>query len=150
MSTMHPKGGETLVSKLSSNLLDISRLRGEVTPGGPEAVTHDHDGGQYSMQHEWSVWKLPADELKQGFQRLHDELPRQGWRITQYGPANSEARQLEINAMHEKDNVSVYAELLIRSERKSKDATKSKTDLIHFSVSSPTYRAPEGVDPNKY
>ncbi|MEU5422524.1 hypothetical protein ACFY1P_22645 [Streptomyces sp. NPDC001407] len=147
---MHPKDAGALVSRLSSAVLDVTQLRGEVTPGGPAAVSFDQSDGNYSMQHDWSIWKLSPDELTQGFQRLREGLPKNGWRVTHYGPANSKARQLEIEAVHEKDGVSLSAELLIRSTRQGGAAGASKTDLIKFAMVSPTYRAPQGVDARKY
>ncbi|WKK21648.1 hypothetical protein QZH56_22680 [Streptomyces olivoreticuli] len=148
--TVHPKDAEALIGRLSSGVLDVTQLHGEMTPGGPAAVSYDQADGKYSMQHDWSVWKLSPDELTQGFQRLRDGLPGNGWRVTHYGPANSKAQQLEITAVHEKDGASLSAELLIRSTRQGNAAGASKTDLINFNVASPTYRAPQGVDPSKY
>ncbi|GHC65579.1 hypothetical protein GCM10010507_49050 [Streptomyces cinnamoneus] len=139
-----------VVGSLSSGVLDSTGLQGEATAGGPAIQTVDKREGDYSVQHDWSIWKMSPDALTSGFERLRQELPKRGWKITHYGPANSRAQQLQIKARHEKDGSFLAAELLIRSTRQGADATSSKTDLINFTVSSPTYRAPEGVDPNGY
>lgn len=151
----HPQDAEARVGRLSSELLDMTQLRGEVTPGGPSPVTFDQKKGKglYSVQHDWSVWKLSPEELAQGWDRLRDQLAKRGWRITRDGRANSKAQQPQIDAVHEEDHVSLSAELLLRSTRKDDGANgpnASKTDLILFSIVSPTYQAPKGVDPDDF
>ncbi|MCA6095046.1 hypothetical protein LE181_23100 [Streptomyces sp. SCA3-4] len=138
------------MGSLSSGILDSTGLHGEVTDGGPAPVTFDKPNGRFTVQRDWSIWKLSPDALTSGFERLHQELPKHGWKITHYGPANSKAQQLQIKARHEKDGSFLFAELLTRSTRQGADATSSKTDLISFTVTSPAYRAPDGVDPNGY
>ncbi|WFB07590.1 hypothetical protein LRS74_11395 [Streptomyces sp. LX-29] len=150
LKEVHPKAAEKLASQLSSDLLDTTRLRGEVSPGGPRAVTYDQEDGEYSVRHSWSVSELSPEELTRGFERLRDELPKKGWRLTKYGHANSKARQLQIKAIHEKDDFSVHAELLIRSTKPKQSPNASQEDLIYFAVVSPGYRSPEGVNPNDY
>ncbi|MFC5722739.1 hypothetical protein ACFP1Z_21455 [Streptomyces gamaensis] len=150
VKVVHPSDAEKQVSDLSSRLLDMTQLRGEVTQGGPAVSTGDDGKGRYSVHHYWSIWKLSPSELEQGFQRLREELPKQGIRVTHYGPANSEARQLEINAEDEKTHSSVSVELLLRSLRPQDSPGASKEDLISFSVVSPVYRVPEGVDLNSF
>ncbi|MEV6674972.1 hypothetical protein [Streptomyces sp. NPDC051162] len=148
--TLHPKDAEALVGRLSSGLLDATQLHGEVTPGGPAAVSYDQPDGQYSMQHDWSVWKLSPEELTRGFDRLREWLPRNGWRVTHYGRAHSQAQQPELAAVHEKDGASLSAELLIKHAGDGNGPGASKADLINFNVTSQTYRAPQGVDIGKY
>ncbi|WP_432013864.1 hypothetical protein [Streptomyces cucumeris] len=148
--TMHPEQAIKIASKLSSDLYDMVRLQGKVSPAGPGAATGNEKERDYAVQHFWSISQLPPKDLTRGFNRLRDELPKKGWRVTHSGPANSTARQLEIEAVHEKDEYSLSVELLIRSTRKDQSSHASKDDRIRFSVGSPTYRAPEGVDPDDY
>ncbi|MEU1312889.1 hypothetical protein ABZ419_28895 [Streptomyces cinnamoneus] len=150
LKTVNPKDALKEVSALSSGILDSTGLHGEVTDGGPTPVTFDKPKGQFTVQHDWSIWKMSPDDLTTGFERLRQELPKRGWKITHYGRANSRAQQLQIKARHEKDGSFLSAELLIRSTREGADAASSKTDLINFTVSSPTYKTPDGIDPNGY
>ncbi|MBH5336821.1 hypothetical protein IHE55_19420 [Streptomyces pactum] len=146
---VHPAVAEKRARQLSSGLFDLTALRGKALGGGP-GISAGEESQDYSVQHFWSISGAPPDELTQGFERLREDLPGAGWRITRYGRANSQAGQMEIEALHEKDGYSVSVELLIRSTRKGRHPGASKDDMIHFSVASPEYRAPEGVDPDDY
>lgn len=105
---------------------------------------------EYSVQHFWSISRLSDRELTRGFNRLREELPKEGWRITHFGHANSTARQLEIAAVHEKDKYSLSAELWVSSSEENAHASAPKKGRIVFSVGSPTYRTPKGVDRDNY
>lgn len=138
------------VKKLSSDVFDIVRLQGKVSPVGPATMPSRQGEREYSVQHIWSISRLSEQELTRGFYRLREELPKKGWRITHFGHAYSTARQLEIEAVHKKDEYSLSAELWVSSSGENAHASAPKNDRIVFSVGSPTYRTPKGVDRDNY
>lgn len=105
---------------------------------------------EYSVVHVWSISHLSDRELTRGFNRLREELPKEGWHITDFGPVNSTDRQLEIEAVHKKDEYSLSAELWVSSSGENAHASASKKGRIVFYVGSPTYRTPKGVDRDNY
>ncbi|MEU1787750.1 hypothetical protein ABZ553_18065 [Streptomyces sparsogenes] len=146
----HPEQAKELARKLSSDVFDMVRLQGKVSPGGPATLSSREGERRYSVLHVWSISRLPDRELTRGFDRLREELPKDGWRITRIGHANSTDRQLEMEAVHKKDKYSLSAELWISSSGESTDASALKKGRIVFSIGSPTYRSPKGVDPDDY
>ncbi|WP_432039938.1 hypothetical protein [Streptomyces cucumeris] len=147
---MHPARAKKYAGKLSSDLLDLVGLSGKVSRAGPGAMASDEGNGDYVVQHVWSISHLSPQELTGGFDHLRKELPKKGWRVTRFGHANSTAQQLQIEAVHQKDEYSLSVELLTRSTRENGPSSEPEEDRILFSVGSPTYRAPEGVDPDDY
>ncbi|WP_154685921.1 hypothetical protein [Streptomyces himastatinicus] len=148
---MHPTEAKKLAGKLSSDLFDMVRLQGKVTPAGPAVMASDEGGGDYATQHVWSISRLSSQELTRGFYRLREELPKKGWRITHFGRASSAARQQEMEAVRKKDGYSLSVELWVKSSEKiDGHVVGPKSERILFSVGSPTYRSPKGVDPNDY
>ncbi|MGY0061937.1 hypothetical protein ACWY4P_36300 [Streptomyces sp. LZ34] len=147
---MHPTQAKQHVRKLSSDVFDMVRLQGKVSPAGPATMPSQQREREYFVQHFWSISRLSERELTRGFNRLREELPKEGWRITRFGHVNSTDRQLEIEAVHEKDKYSLSAELWVSSSGENAHASAPKNDRIVFSVGSPIYRTPKGVDRDNY
>ncbi|OKJ67245.1 hypothetical protein AMK29_11535 [Streptomyces sp. CB02261] len=119
----------------------IGLPQGKTTPGGASASTCAEDPEHlFRIRHPWSVYDVSEEELKQGFERLHQALPAKGWKVVSYGPNNSEARSLELTAESEKEHFAVNAELWVGS------TDPKKKNLIGLTVVSGCFRAPEGTD----
>ncbi len=115
---------------------------GKVTKPGPGIRPCDNDPDHlYSTAHPWSVYGVPEDELKDGFQRLKAHLPDHHWKVVTYGPNTSKAKTLELTADYEKDRFSLNAELRVSSPT----AGPEKNPLILVNVVSGCFRAPKGT-----
>ncbi|MDT0547181.1 MULTISPECIES: hypothetical protein [Streptomyces] len=147
---LHPVKAKEHVRKLSSDVFDMVRLQGKVSPAGPATMPSRKGERDYFVLHAWSISHLSDRELTRGFYRLREELPKEGWRITDFGHANSTDRQLQIEAVHKKDEYSLTAELAVSSSGENAHASASKKGRIVFYVGSPTYRTPKGVDRDNY
>lgn len=127
---------------VSSQILNMIGIKGgKVTEPGPGVSPCDEDPEHlYRTLHPWSVYQVSEDELKQGFQRLREALPKNDWKIVEYGPNKSKDKTLEMTADYQKERFSVNAELHI-----STASAKEKTPLILINVVSACFRAPAGT-----
>ncbi len=73
-------------------------------------------------------------------ERLKEELPKRGWKITKYGPNDSPAKNLTLKADYSKKKFSVQIELL--EEPKGSD----DPSMIHVSLGSTCFKVPDGQD----
>ncbi|WP_143712530.1 hypothetical protein [Streptomyces hygroscopicus] len=137
-----------LVRRQSSKILDIAKLRGEVSPAAPHAsLCKDVEHG-YRVNHWWSVVGPSVENLKEAMDRLHRELPKQGWKVYRYGHANSKARQLRLEAEDKKDHHTVTIELSLPSTYPDPSKWEKKMrDSISISLASPCY-VDKNYEPN--
>jgi hypothetical protein len=128
---------------VSSQILNMIGIKGgKVTEPGPGVSPCDEDPEHlYLTRHPWSVYEVSQDELKKGFQRLREALPKNGWKIVDYGPNKSKEKTLEMTADYKKERFSVNAELWVDNL----PDVKQKTPLILINVVSGCFRAPAGT-----
>ncbi|MDH2392751.1 hypothetical protein QCN29_29015 [Streptomyces sp. HNM0663] len=128
---------------VSSQIHDVIGIKGgKTTEPGPGISTCEEDPEHlFTSRHPWSVYQVSQDELKQGFQRLRENLPKNGWKIVEYGPNNSKAKTLELTADSEKDRYSINATLNV-------GGPADEAPRITVYVVSGCFRAPEGTDLN--
>lgn len=129
---------------VSSQVFDMIGIRaGKTTEPGPSISTCEEDPEHlFLARHPWSLYGVSPDELKQGFQRLRENLPKNGWKIVEYGPNKSANKNLELTADSEKERFSINAELHVTGD------SGKKEPLILVTVVSGCYRAPDGADLN--
>ncbi|KND31434.1 hypothetical protein [Streptomyces acidiscabies] len=128
----------------ASDLYDMIALpKAKVTQRGPAISPCDEDPTHlYKTRHPWSVYGVSEAELKAGFERLHQALPKQGWKVVSYGEENSEAKSLSLTADSGKDRFSVNAVLIVSTPTNPHE----KEPLIAVTVVSGCWRAPKGTD----
>ncbi|MEV6803750.1 hypothetical protein [Streptomyces sp. NPDC051132] len=129
---------------VSSAIYDMIGIdRGRATERGPAVSLCDEDPEHlYKTRHPWSVYDASESDLKAGFQRLREELPKKGWKIVHYGPENSEAKSLALTADSQRDRFSVHAVLMVSTPGNPRE----KEPLLSVTVVSGCWRAPEGTD----
>ncbi|MHB9860122.1 hypothetical protein [Streptomyces sp. YIM S03343] len=130
----------------SSAIYEMIDMRtAKATEPGPSVSTCDEDPEHlYKTFHPWSVYGVSEDELRAGFQRLREELPKKGWKIVDYGPNKSRAKSLSLTADSKTEPFSVNAELWVSSPT----AGHEKEPKILINIVSGCWRAPEGTDLN--
>jgi hypothetical protein len=130
----------------SSEIYEMITIRnGKATTPGPGISTCDEDPDHlYKTRHFWSIYNTSEDELKAGFQRLRQQLPKNGWKIVEYGPDKSPARSLSLTADSTKDRFSVHAVLMVSTPTNPHE----KNPLLAVTVVSGCWRAPKGTDLN--
>ncbi|MFS4095085.1 hypothetical protein [Streptomyces sp. AF1A] len=153
-STQQPSSYPTLdvdkardkAKAVSSSLYEMIEMRtAKVTEPGPNIATCDEDPERlYKIAHPWSVYGVSEAELKAGFQRLREELLKEGWEIVEYGPSNSKAKSLALTANSKKDRFSVHAVLMVSTPTNPQE----KDPLLSVNVVSGCWQAPSGTDLN--
>ncbi|MGW1891685.1 hypothetical protein ACWCP6_15735 [Streptomyces sp. NPDC002004] len=129
---------------VSSQIFDLIDIKeGQVAGGGAGVSVCEEDPDHlYRMQHPWSIYSVPEDTLKRGFQRLREGLPRHGWKIVEYGPNNSRAKTLELTADSETEQFSANIELIVSTPTHPNEPEPK----ILVNVVSGCFRAPRGTD----
>ncbi|MEV0281617.1 hypothetical protein AB0I22_35245 [Streptomyces sp. NPDC050610] len=127
---------------VSSQLLDMMGIKGKVTQGGPGVSSCEDDDAQdlYLLRHPWSLYEVPDETLEKGMANLRKQLPEHGWKILKDGKANSKDQDPEILAENKKLQHAAH----ITWNRQ----TTTEKPMIHISVVSACFRAPEGTDLN--
>ncbi|MFI0710776.1 hypothetical protein ACH4SK_08995 [Streptomyces inhibens] len=149
---MKPEAAEQTADEITRGLLELTAVRDQQGSPGALITTIDSAENTFYTNDAWSISDASPDELRSGMKNLVDKMPAAGWEIESYKPANSEAKQPQLRAVHKKSGYKVFAELLIRSERKNghDHPSASRKDLIGFTVTSPAYQAPEGTKIQEY
>jgi hypothetical protein len=123
--------------KMSSQILDIMALDAEVTESGALAAPCSGSSSSdiYRAQHPWSAYGVPVAHLKEAMDRLREELPVQGWKITKDGSDGSSARTPQIVANSSDGEFSADIRLL------EEPPTSDHISLIEVTVVSACYQA---------
>ena len=142
------RDAKDLVRQQSSRILDVSKLRGEVSPASPHASPCEGVDHGYRVNHWWSVYGPSVETLKEAMDRLHRELPKHGWKVYRYAPANSKARQLQLDVEDKKEHHTVRIELSLPSTYANPSRWEKKMrDSISVALASPCYVDPD-YEPN--
>jgi hypothetical protein len=91
------------VAELSSAVLDMVRVRGRVSEGGPMELPWDQgeDPDEFhNVTHLWSLYGVDESALEGGMAALAQQLPEKGWHVVRNGPDSSRNRNQEILATH--------------------------------------------------
>ncbi|MEV0373831.1 hypothetical protein AB0I10_29185 [Streptomyces sp. NPDC050636] len=149
---MKPEAAEQTAAEISHGLLELTAVRDQKGSPGALILTIDRAENTFYTRDPWAINNASPDELRRGMKNLVDKMPAAGWEIESYEPANSEAKQPQLRAVHKKSGYKVVAELLIRSERKNANhrPSASRKDLIGFTVTSPSYQAPQDTKIDEY
>ncbi|MEU1806217.1 hypothetical protein [Streptomyces sp. NPDC019937] len=134
---------------LSSEIFDVIGLNGETSKPGPGvSQCADKDSDKfYKIHHPWSLSGVPIEDLKKGMTRLKEDLPKKGWKIVNYGPNNSPAKNIEMTADSTKQPFSVNIELFDNSKKPAGEKRKS---LIYVDLVSACFQVPSGEKVNEY
>ncbi|WP_256105708.1 hypothetical protein [Streptomyces sp. ODS05-4] len=122
--------------KISSELYDLIGLRGKATEPGPgisECAGKDPEKF-FTVFHAWTFTPASPDQLKGVMERLKSDMPRDGWKIVEYGPDSSNNKNLTLTADHDAKKYSV------KIAHFAKD-TKPNLNLF---VTSGCYQVPDG------
>ncbi|MBB5936737.1 hypothetical protein [Streptomyces zagrosensis] len=95
---------EAEIGSLSSELLDMLRVKGKATPAdpmaGPCGAIADAPESYRSVRHPWSLYGVDNKVLGVAMENLAEALPKHGWQVVKRGPAANKNRSLEILAVH--------------------------------------------------
>ncbi|MFD3418444.1 hypothetical protein [Streptomyces decoyicus] len=135
--------------KISSIVLDVIDLKGEVSKPGPGvSPCGDRDSEKfYTIHHPWSLSGVPVEDMKKAMERLKTNLPGKGWKIVSYGPDASPSKSLELVADSTKKKFSISVRLLDRTKRANPGSLKA---LISVDLTSACFQVPKGKAVDAY
>ncbi|MBU7596603.1 hypothetical protein JGS22_002855 [Streptomyces sp. P38-E01] len=135
-----PQKEETTVDGVSGQILDWMGVSGKRTGGRAGESTCFASGKEideyYTVSHIWSIYDLTEGSYRDAMENLREQLPKNGWKITEDGPANSSAKQPQIVAHHPQSEHTFFAEW----QWKRPDP---RNELIYISVDSRCMKKPQ-------
>ncbi|MFF2377143.1 hypothetical protein ACFVUW_22435 [Streptomyces xiamenensis] len=123
--------------EISSRVLDIVAVRGDVSEPGPgvDVCGDDPDSDVlYKMYHSWSVSGVARDVLEEGMGRARRDLPEEGWNIVEDGEKNNANRSPRILFEHDEVQYAINMTLFGSAD----------DPLLSVSLVSGCFRTPEG------
>ncbi|WP_406303283.1 hypothetical protein OHA61_13665 [Streptomyces sp. NBC_00885] len=141
---MPVKEAKDLVRKQSSLILDLSGLKGETTNGSPDVSPCEKVEHGYRVKHFWKVYGPSREALTAALERLHEGLPKQGWKAYRFEKANSKAQQMQLDVEDMKlhHTVRVEEDFVSRAPDASK-WEKAGRDGLYITLDSPCYVDPD-------
>ncbi|MBM7436903.1 hypothetical protein [Streptomyces sp. HB132] len=132
---------------ISSQILDVIALKGDTSKSGPGVSTCEgaERGKLFLMRHPWSLTGPSDAELMKAMTRLKENLPKHGWKITEFDRNSSKAKSLELTADHTEKKFAVNVEFW---EKDSGGDTNAPTLVVN--VVSACYQVPEGEEVDRY
>ncbi|WTO35461.1 hypothetical protein OG399_14260 [Streptomyces achromogenes] len=124
------------VQKASSRLYDLIGVKGRASEGSPGVQDcGDKDRETYfRIFHKWSFYPASADDLDVAMRNLREGLPKQGWKIVEYGPDSSANKNLTLIADNDGQKAGVHI-----TQMKKRNPPKLSLMLV-----SGCYQVPDG------
>ncbi|TFI30943.1 hypothetical protein E4P36_03800 [Streptomyces sp. 4R-3d] len=122
--------------RVSSELYDLIGIKGKASDTGPGvSECGDKDPEKYfTIFHPWTFTPASADQLEGVMERLKTELPKNGWKVVEYGRDNSKNKNLSLTADNDEKKYSVQIAYF------AKDASPN----LNLMLVSGCYQVPDG------
>ncbi|MFE9295962.1 hypothetical protein [Streptomyces niveus] len=104
--------------RVSSELYDLIGIKGKASDTGPGvSECDDKDPEKYfTIFHPWTFTPASADQLEGVMERLKTELPKNGWKVVEYGRDNSKNKNLSLTADNDEKKYSVQIAYFAKDE----------------------------------
>jgi hypothetical protein len=104
--------------RVSSQLYDLIGIKGKASETGPGvSECGDKDPEKYfTIFHPWTFTPASADQLEGVMERLKTELPKNGWKVVEYGRDNSKNKNLSLTADNDEKKYSVQIAYFAKDE----------------------------------
>ncbi|MGC5363292.1 hypothetical protein ACPXCE_16670 [Streptomyces sp. DT24] len=138
---MELRDGEAVkaaTEKASSRILETINPKGKTTESGARLIRcSDYPAKDevYRARHPWSLYGVPAEDMKKAMDRLREQLPVKDWEIVKDGTDDSEAKSPQLVANSRDGEFSV--DVRPQEERAYGDAPS----LLEVTVVSACYRS---------
>jgi hypothetical protein len=127
---------------LSSMLLDMTEIQGEVTQAGPGVSVCEADPDKerlFKMRHPFGISGVPVETLEAGMERLREGLSREGWEIIEDDVLNNDDRSPRI--LLENTEAEYAVEVILAGRNGDRPQLEIRTVSACFST-------PEGQSPS--
>lgn len=122
--------------KVSSDIYDLIGVKGRASDsqsGVLECPGKDREK-YFRIFHPWSFYPASASDLEKAMKNLKAELPRHGWKIVEYGPNNSKAKDISLTADNDQKKVGVNIVQMLKND----------PPKLSLTVVSGCYKVPDG------
>jgi hypothetical protein len=130
------------LEKVSSGIYDLIGVKGKASDTQPGVM--DCSGKDtktyFRVFHPWSFYPASASDLAVAMERLKTELPKNGWKIVDYGPDTSKNKNITLTADNDKAKVGVHIVQMAKN-----DPPKLSLDLV-----SSCYKVPDGQEVERF
>ncbi|WP_330459453.1 hypothetical protein OIB37_22830 [Streptomyces sp. NBC_00820] len=126
------------VEKVSSGIYDLIGVQGKASDSRPGV---DQCSGRsrekyFRIFHPWSFYPASAGDLDEAMKRLKEELPKNGWKIVEYGPDTSRNKNINLTADNDEKKVGVNIVQM----------SKNDPPKLSLMVVSGCYEVPDGQE----
>ncbi|MFF3716809.1 hypothetical protein [Streptomyces prasinus] len=128
--------------RVSSGIYDLIGVKGKASESYSTVVGCSGEDAEkhFRILHPWSFYPTSVDDLDVAMERLKEELPKNGWKIVDYGPDNSKNRNIRMTADNDKKKVSARIVKM----------TKGDPPMLSLDIISGCYRIPEGQEIERF
>lgn len=130
------------MERLSGEIRALIGVEGKASDTGPgvmDCAGKDREK-YFRVFHSWSFYPESPGQLDEAMERLKAELPKNGWKVTDYGPDSSKNRNLSLTADNDAKKTSVNV-----SHRAKNDPPKLSLMLV-----SGCYEIPAGQEIERF
>ncbi|MBG7700540.1 hypothetical protein HCJ76_21190 [Streptomyces sp. MC1] len=123
---------------VSSGIYDLIKVKGKASdsrPGVQQCPGKDRDK-YFQIFHPWSFYPASAADLDAAMEHLREGLPKQGWKIVEYGPDTSRNKNLTLIADNDEQKAGVHI-----TQMKKRNPPK-----LSLMVVSGCYQVPDGQE----
>ncbi|MFI8517541.1 hypothetical protein ACIGEZ_06905 [Streptomyces sp. NPDC085481] len=133
-----------LVRSQSSVIFDASGLKASATNGAPHAAPCEGVEHGYRVKHFWKIQGPSKAELSAALRRLHEELPKRGWKVYRFDKAASKNQQMQLEAEDTKQHHTVLIEEdFVPTGPDVSEWEKKGRDGLYVALDSPCYVDPD-------
>jgi hypothetical protein len=130
------------VEKVSSGIYDLIGVKGKASDGRPTVMECPNKDRKtyFRILHPWSFYPASASELGIAMERLKAELPKNGWKIVEYGPDSSKNKNISLTADNDKKKAGAHIVQM----------SKNNPPKLSVNVVSGCYKVPDGQEIERF
>ncbi|NEA50291.1 hypothetical protein G3I35_29480 [Streptomyces sp. SID10815] len=136
VATSTSRDASDAMEKVSSGIYDLIGIKGKASDSRPGVMDcPGKDTKKYfRIFHPWSFYPASASDLDEAMTRLKTELPKHGWKITEYGPDTSKNKNMNLTADNDGKKAGVNIVQM----------AKNDPPKLSLTVVSGCYKVPDG------
>ncbi|MEW1997938.1 hypothetical protein ACFWFH_25285 [Streptomyces coelicoflavus] len=130
------------LEKVSSGIYDLIGVRGKASNDQSTVMSCSDESREthFRILHPWNFYPATASDLHAAMEQLKTELPKNGWRIVDYGPDTSKNKNIRMTADNDDKKASIRV-----IEMAKNDPPKLSMDVV-----SGCFRIPDGQEIERF
>ncbi|MFC8103542.1 hypothetical protein [Streptomyces sp. NPDC057363] len=130
------------MERISSGIYDLIDVQGKASNNQSTVMNCPDEDREthFRILHPWNFYPATASNLHVAMEQLKTELPKHGWKITDYGPDTSKNKNIRMTADNDDKKASVRV-----IEMAKNDPPKLSLDVV-----SGCYKVPDGQEIERF